>query len=189
MKRKTINELNKQNVQKEFDYDPRGWLIRKNSGEPVVMNIRGCTWCSVAQRPIPIQSLIWIWHNDSYNPAVEYVINRGSNDSEFRIEDLRCIPKWMYLQVVRKRQYTFKGCSYHKKRNYYQCVLTIGNHSKHIGIFKTMRQAAEAYDVEMRKRVIGAGFDPVEWPELFNFPVQKNKIPAIINLHNAHRVN
>ena len=142
-------------IKELLSYDDESGIltwIKSTSNRVKVGSIAGCIrpdgYCVISIDSVKYQLHRVVWLYVYGEMPTLFIDHMDGNTSNNRIINLRQATQTQNLHNMRKNKLNtsgFKGVHFHKGSNKWRAVASVGNHPKHIGVFKTPEEASHAY--------------------------------------------
>jgi hypothetical protein len=141
-------DLSAERVRALFDYDPAdGRLHRKDlSRRDRRATAKGYFTITIDNRVYQEHRVVWLWHYGEWPSA--YIDHVDKNPSNCKIENLRIALPYQNngnSKISTRNKTGIKGVTTKKGSDRFRAQISINNKSKHIGIYDTKEEAAQAY--------------------------------------------
>lgn len=151
----------KKYLKKIFDYNDKGWLVRrvtlgsaKAGSRAGSLNQLGYRCVSIGNANYNEHVIVWIWHNGSV-PVGKEIDHKNRKANDNRIENLRLALRRhnsFNIGVRSDNTSRFKGVSFHKRTQTWRADIYVSGSQKSLGHFQSAEDAAKAYNVAAIKQ-------------------------------------
>jgi len=134
------------------------WALSKRGvnagGEAGNLSVWGNWKVMVCGHTISRGRIVWVMHH-GWIPSNVFIAHMNNNNADDRIENLKLMSGFELswgkgLNKLNRSGY--KGVSYSKRKKKYKAAIRIYGKDHYLGLFKTAKEASEAYEAARRNR-------------------------------------